>query len=663
MESLEEYNLLQQLNFRSSHKFLTIVEEELAGLILRLQQVDDSGQRIVLQFPPLKPKYAQLLHAMLVRFELPFIVKDWGEARHLVVSATQCRGTIPALRCSDFRPCDAMAAPRLEVIAKPTELLEPDEKDEAMEQSTESALQKESNGESRLDWDTKEDRKETSGKRPASPPSKRPRGRARGMRGWGDSEDEEEEEVPEKESEAKTGTNEGEGAESDEGRLSSGRGAWRPSASGLRVRGRGFLSEEAQAELEKENVGEDDGKPEVKCKLQGHYQPYEVDPEDTWRPQRKPYVTLGEQGRSWEFHPCWSFEPEERPDRPPPQEPAELCGVAKWMVQHDEAQHYAVALGQDLHQLRQWVERWKGPGEEPYVLDFYPEPKEKCWSFRFGRLTTLEDVKWKTIPFTNNWRSSFWLATFVGQEDRKRYVCAGFDNFPEKRFFSARLAAPPSFLGFGLQVRRVTLTIRDITVFARSTLLGAPFAGRDHFVQVEMGEDKVRKVLKKARLDGILTIAPLLTHSQGAETNGDSELCLLVCEGAEQAAAAASALGAVAKVASSAPWTWPPAGLEPGTGPEAAKAAESNVEEEQRGLATATIREMMFFKEGQRRKTSHLEAARARPEDGSSKLETVAMNRIVKAGLHKEAPSQKSVQAPPEEAPAAPSKVRKTSRW
>ncbi|CAK0890192.1 unnamed protein product [Prorocentrum cordatum] len=63
MESLEEYDLARVLNFRSSLKFLSLVEEELAGFVARAQQeaVVTSGRRCLMCFPPLQPKYAHLL--------------------------------------------------------------------------------------------------------------------------------------------------------------------------------------------------------------------------------------------------------------------------------------------------------------------------------------------------------------------------------------------------------------------------------------------------------------------------------------------------------------------------------------------------------------------------------------------------------------------------
>ena len=106
MESLEEFDIAKELNFKSSRYFLQLAEEELAALVLRAR-FEGGGpgtapKRFTLTFPPLQPRYAQLLHALLVRFDLRFTVHGWGEERRITAEASTSQGCIPVVRCSDF---------------------------------------------------------------------------------------------------------------------------------------------------------------------------------------------------------------------------------------------------------------------------------------------------------------------------------------------------------------------------------------------------------------------------------------------------------------------------------------------------------------------------------------------------------------------------------
>lgn len=100
--------------------------------------------------------------------------------------------------------------------------------------------------------------------------------------------------------------------------------------------------------------------------------------------------------------------------------------------------------------------------QEPYVLEFrilemeqqpwpqkeyLPPDGSRQWEFRFSRCSQLRDATWRPLPWSCERHSVFWMACFVAEG--KNYLHLGLENFPEKRFFSARLARFPRAVGFG----------------------------------------------------------------------------------------------------------------------------------------------------------------------------------------------------------------------
>lgn len=133
--------------------------------------------------------------------------------------------------------------------------------------------------------------------------------------------------------------------------------------------------------------------------------------------------------------------------------------------------------------------------------EYLPPDGSRQWEFRFSRCSQLRDAKWRPLPWSCERHSVFWMACFVAEG--KNYLHLGLENFPEKRFFSARLARFPRAVGFGpskaawieLATRisgldfedRRSFFIRDIVFFGRGALKGTPYAGRDHIVEAPAG--------------------------------------------------------------------------------------------------------------------------------------------------------------------------------
>ena len=69
------------------------------------------------------------------------------------------------------------------------------------------------------------------------------------------------------------------------------------------------------------------------------------------------------------------------------------------------------------------------------------------WEFRFSRCSQSTEAKWRPLPWCLERHSVFWMACFVAEG--RNYLHLGLDDFPEKRFFSARLARLPKAVGFG----------------------------------------------------------------------------------------------------------------------------------------------------------------------------------------------------------------------
>lgn len=603
MDSLEEFDLVRELNFRSSRRFLSLAEEDLASLVLRARRgTSDSNEdtRFLLTFPPLQPRFAQLLHALLVRFDLTFVVQGWGDERRLIAEATRDKGLLPVVRCEDF-VLGKEAPARLADVAVPCDVEDPVDADA-------DAVKRKADEDH--DVQQHDDRQEAA---PATPVKRKRLGYGGGgMRGWSSDEEESDDEIARK-------------ASAGKGRTLGVRAAVNPERV---TRGRGFVAEVAAPPSKVEDVV-------VRCKLRNDYEPYAIDPEDTWRPHRKPYVELLE---SWEFSHAWSFEPEHNPKKPPIS--GDPGGIATWRVEHAPHRHFAVALGGQSHEMRRWLLGREGYGEEPYVLEFRTvEAEQQQWEFRFSRCLKLADAKWRPLPWSNERHTIFWMACFIGQEDGKRYLHAGLDNFPEKRFFSARLASFPKAVGFGLSdsdsKAGQSFFIRDIVFFGRGALRGIPFAGRDHIVEAQLPRRKVEALLRKFGQDvkvvlsvgsaengeedeekenlpsktpwrtmfsdGILEAAPQTTEQDSATPS------LVICSSPEQAAEVVKILGS-AKAVLGICKTWP-IGNDL-SGPEAAKQLLEIQAEEWRSLHPEVIRELGFFKEHLERNTRHLEGTR-----------------------------------------------------
>ncbi|CAK0890190.1 unnamed protein product [Prorocentrum cordatum] len=372
------------------------------------------------------------------------------------------------------------------------------------------------------------------------------------------------------------------------------------SGAGRSMRGRGFLPSSDQ------EAGEAPDTPALRCALRGDYEKYTIDPEDTWRPQRKPYVELQD---GWEFSNAWSLRPEDGPERLP-RDPGPLVGVACWRVDHAEAQAFQVAFASSSREARGWLEGRGGRGEEPCVLELRPCCAGRRWDFRFARASALQAAGWRPLPWAEPRRTSFWAATFPAEGGR-RYLCAGVGAFPERRFFAARVAAEPQVVGFGARGALAAFHVRDIVVFGRGSLLGSPFAGRDHFVEAPAaGCREALSALEEAGLrEAVLGAVPLApAGDEGADANAG---CLLVCRSPGRAAAVAGALGRGARALVSSQWTWPPEDLDDSAaGPEAAKRFADGAAELWRSLRAGTVRELALFGELLARQTRHCEGTR-----------------------------------------------------
>ncbi|CAE7366597.1 unnamed protein product [Symbiodinium natans] len=418
-----------------------------------------------LTFPPLQPKFAQLLHALLVRFDLAFTVQGWGDERRVTVEATRSRGLLPALRCEHFLSAAGLTQcpRRLADVG-------------ACEVEAASFSEPTRRAEDEEPFVPEHDDRE---KAAPTTPVKRKRdqqgygGGGGGMRGWSSEEESDEKPAPASKADARRA----------------------PKAANHRVtRGRGFLSESEQAAAAPPS---DEDAP-IRCRLRGDYEHYAIDPEDTWRPHRKPYVEL--LSEAWEFSHAWSFEPEHNPNRPAPPK-GDPGGVATFRVEHASERSFSVAVGGQSQDMRRWLSGRSGAGEEPYVLELRVVEEERRWDFRFGRVSKLGSATWRPLLWSCERHTIFWLACFVGREDGKNYLQAGLDIFPEKRFFSARLASFPKMLGFGVPAGSPgPFFVRDVVLFGRGALRAAPFAGRDHFVEVPLTRRQAEAALRKEKL-------------------------------------------------------------------------------------------------------------------------------------------------------------------
>ncbi|CAJ1338656.1 unnamed protein product [Effrenium voratum] len=520
----------------------------------------------------------------LVRFDLIFVVQGWGDERRLIAEATASKGVLPALRCDDFLAAAGLERlpKRLEDAVTPSEV----ESDEAERREASES------DEHDRDRDKERDGAEARTKRQRQ-------GYSSGMRGWSSEESDSDHEAQER----------------------------RPQKGERVMKGRGFLPEAAPPKMEESAV---------RCRLRGDYEPYAIDPDDTWRPHRKPYVELL---HGWEFSHAWSFEPEHNPKRPLPSA-GDPGGVATWRVEHAAERSFLVALGSQSQEMRRWLGSGRGPGEEPYLLEFRILEAEEQWEFRFSRCTKQADAKWRPLPWSSERHTVFWLAGFLGQDD-KIYLHAGLDNFPEKRFFSARLASFPKALGFAGGPGASPFFIRDIVLFGRGALRRAPFAGRDHLVEAPLPRRRALARLKELRLrcevvavaEGQEDIAekekppartPWRTMFSAGILEGEQpedgpseatqSVCLVICTSAEQAAEAAQALSG--QVVPGVQKTWPLANAGEVPGPKAAKQLLEAQAEAWHGLHPDTVRELGLFKEHLERNTRHLEGTRiARSED------------------------------------------------
>eukprot|EP00929_Paragymnodinium_shiwhaense_P069588 TRINITY_DN35095_c0_g2_i2.p1 TRINITY_DN35095_c0_g2~~TRINITY_DN35095_c0_g2_i2.p1 ORF type:complete len:569 (+),score=122.57 TRINITY_DN35095_c0_g2_i2:88-1794(+) len=545
MDSLEDVDLIRSLNFASSLGFLEIVEQELASLVLAAQKAHaeaprSSERRCRLTFPPLKPRYATLLQVTAARFGLRASPHGWGDERRFQVEAGS-NTRLPAIQCTDFLPLGSARlqlqgdrsgddsrpskrrclgqrcfAPRLADISSASPLYK----------STPSTAK--AGGEE----DTKTVDTAAAASTSAPSPSKpevetadnpttvSKSTKSSGMRGWSDDEDDDWLAKRRRASEAKSqegsddppaaGAASAPAAEADssERRASGYTGADK----GRVKRGRGFAKD---SDKDVKTVGPSDEDAQD-CQLQKDYEKYMIDPEDTWRPHKKPWV---EMTGAWEFSNAWSFDPddqerfEEASGNTRERREDDSRGVLVWRVEHAKGGDFSVAIIEGAPgEARRWLDGAQrgGRGQEPFVLDFRLDVAGQTWSYRFGRATRLQQ-SWRPLPWTNMHRTSFWLATFPG-EDGRQHLMMGLDEFPERRAFFAKVQLRPQSVGFGppmavdddAQVssggqgrgnRRSTrqrpepFYIRDIAVYGRASLLPAPFASRDHIVELLLDPD------------------------------------------------------------------------------------------------------------------------------------------------------------------------------
>lgn len=550
MESLEDVDLTRSLNQRGSARFVQLVEEDFAGLILAAQaskssgstdnasEEDPSSKLCRLSFPPLKPRYSTLLQISAARFGLKASLHGWGDERKILVDATPA-SSLPLVECADFFP-GCSSANRLAERAVPL----------PTRQNYPKVIP-------RLDEDTGSATREE---------STAVRG---GMQGWGDD-------------------------ESDDDWIVKRRKA--SVASGKVSKGRGFQKNGGEVAASCET-----GPPEYQ--MRNDYSKYTIDPEENWSPHKKPWVELAS---SWEFSGAWSFDPDdqERFEGTRDLVDAESRGVAVWRVEHGRGGNFTVAIisGNPGH-ARQWLGGHKGRGDEPFILEFQLHAERNEWEFRFGRASSPRE--WRKLPWSSEHRSSFWLATIPG-DDGKQQILAGLDEFPERRFFVAKVRMRPSAIGFGPPMGAsvpggTPFYVRDIAIFGRGSLRSPPFAQRDHFVELpSMRCEDVRKALE--RLDyGEKTRCALELPDVGSGTG-----TLLVCDAAETAAQVAELFSGTA--VKSLQWTWPPASQSSSL--EATREHAENIRQNWAKLRKDTILELAIFEEHVHRQTRHLENVR-----------------------------------------------------
>eukprot|EP00927_Polykrikos_kofoidii_P065483 TRINITY_DN61234_c0_g1_i1.p1 TRINITY_DN61234_c0_g1~~TRINITY_DN61234_c0_g1_i1.p1 ORF type:complete len:724 (+),score=118.71 TRINITY_DN61234_c0_g1_i1:86-2257(+) len=694
MDSLEDVDLVRSLNFTSSLNFVKLVELELAGLVLAASSSgcrgetscdndeigdlskkgeksdaivakDASQQRCCrLRFPPLKPRYATLLHATTARFGLAAFVRGWGDERHIIVETRAgSKVHLPALQCTDFRPISMTASPegassdvcgsssvvaaRLADVARPslphTQAKHPTavsgcQAEESKLEASGAASPTTTCDQNAVEVAPVATTRQDENRRDAS--------RFGGMHGWSDDESSADDLIS-KRRRAKNAVSEGGcgGENSPDG------GETR------RVkRGRGF---NAETEAVVETVDDT-----VQYELQQDYTKYAIDPQDTWRPHRKPWVELG---GSWAFSEAWSFEPDIDDQRVASRQHSDddalPRGVLSWRVEHSKGGDFSVALVEcsQIWQARRWLEGNDGPGQEPFVFEFRLDVPGRRWEFRFGRTSSRR--AWRPLPWSNAHRTSFWVASYPG-EDGKQHVLAGIDEFPERRFFCGKLHSRPRVVGFGPPAVPLggvrPFFIRDVVIFGRASLLPPPFASRDHIVELtcalsrDEAEAFVRKNVDVA--ERVVMLLPLSRSVLGSSNNcvgGEAEamacarrVYLLLCRSAIDAVAVSDALllvspgGAVPAEATAAvgvlclqssQWTWPPQQVvaavetrvprDPSNGgdsiasreddgPAAAKAHADTSRACWAKLDNGTALELAIFEEHLLRKTKHLEGTR-----------------------------------------------------
>eukprot|EP00928_Gymnodinium_smaydae_P010866 TRINITY_DN14093_c0_g1_i2.p1 TRINITY_DN14093_c0_g1~~TRINITY_DN14093_c0_g1_i2.p1 ORF type:complete len:667 (-),score=152.77 TRINITY_DN14093_c0_g1_i2:49-1962(-) len=609
MESLEDVDLPKALNIATTARFVDLVERELAGLILATRENAEASpaerkrpRACRATFPPLKPRYATLLQVCAARLGLKATVHGWGDARYTLVEAHP-GAKLPALRCSDFRPA-AELAPRLADVAKPSAprassalaVDAPDAENSPPAARGDAAAESAFSPPSRLDGDRKA-------------------GKRRGMRGWSDDEDRG-------------------GSEGSDDWIAKRRRA--SAAAGRSVRGRGFAAADESADAAASaatNGGaagaskasgslDQDDEDAVDCLLQMDYGRYEIDPEDTWRPQRKPYA---EMGAGWEFSGAWSFDPDEQEQFEAADGKGESSsskldgprGVAVWRVEHEKGGDFTVALCEGHPgEARRWLESRGGRGEEPFVLEFRLVAASKRWDFRFGRASARQ--AWKPLPWSNVHRSSFWVASIPGA-DGKQQLAAGLDEFPERRFFSARVRLKPRVLGFGPPAEDATTSaksfyVRDVAIFGRRAVLPSPWASRDHFVELPgKGVAEAEAAISKASLANSAVAIALRSSESGGSSGsagGSAPVTLVVCQSSSDAATLLGALPEALPIGGGLEATWPPEGLQEGGGPEAAQSRRETAREAWAKLDVDTTRELAIFEEHTQRRTRHLEGIR-----------------------------------------------------
>lgn len=232
---------------------------------------------------------------------------------------------------------------------------------------------------------------------------------------------------------------------------------------------------------------------------------------------------------------------------------------------------------------------------------FFLDSENKRWEFRFGRTSRRQN--WKPLPWSNSHRTSFWAATYIA-EDGKQHLAAGLDEFPERRFFFAKMKLHPQIVGFGPPQenrRQEPFYIRDIAVFGRMSLLPMPFASRDHFVEIPAKN----AVEARVAVEKCSEPARVLAYLQLPRGGGT----LLVCRTSEDAKAMSESFEEGCVPLRSSQWQWPNHD-ETIPGIDAAKAHLEASRACWANLQTETTRELALFDEHLQRKTRHLEGTR-----------------------------------------------------